>query len=129
MELDDRNQQILAERKFQWNLRDDALHGPRVGDHVIHADGSEGRFTHDWDDDIQTSGRSQYSNGTFYLNRDGYASYSGGLDPAIPKNTLEFIGIRDGTFWFFDHDRPGAGRGINVWMPCRVYREQANGTQ
>ena len=28
---------------------------------------------------------------------------------------------RKGRFWFFSHDRAGAGRGVDVFLPCRVY--------
>jgi len=26
-----------------------------------------------------------------------------------------------GRFWFFSHDRAGAGRGVDVFLPCRIY--------
>lgn len=100
----------------------DQIPGPRVGDflrlprldpRVPEVD----RFTHDWDDYVQTGGigGSYYFGGTF-------CSYSGGLDPGVVKADLVATDeTRDGTCWFFDEDIAGAGRGIEFVIPFRVF--------
>jgi hypothetical protein len=100
--------------------------GPRVGDYVIFPDdiSRDGeyerqveRFSHDWGDALQTS-----PGGSWYLG-DGYASFSGALNPSIPKSHLIDTGeTRPGQFWFFKDNSPRAYNGIDVQAPCRVYR-------
>ena len=98
----------------------DLIKGPRVGDFCIFPDGTVTRFTHDWGDSIQTM--SLNFAGSFYLGY-GYVSYSGGLDPSIPKSKIkELDEKRDGSFWLFHHDHHIAHNDISFLAPCRVYK-------
>jgi hypothetical protein len=81
--LDEKDTAILAEREAAFNNHK----GPRVGDFVRMLDYSIQRFSYDWGKDIQTT-----NGGSFYLDSNGLASFSGGLNPAIMKDTLEPIG-------------------------------------
>ncbi len=105
--------------------------GPRVGDYVLFPDDMprDGkyerqveRFSHDWEDALQTS-----PGGSWYLG-NGYASFSGSLNRSIPKVRLEDTGeVRLGSFWFFSNDHARAHNGIDVQAPCRVYRYTPEG--
>lgn len=131
--FDDEDAALLAER---IEARD-KLEGPRLGDFVRFAEGVEvprlsrdddsrvGRFVHDWGDDIQW-----YRDGSFYLCKGGGCSYSGTLNPAIPKSSLTLTDDKEyGSFWFFHHDMAGASRGVYVKAPCRVYEVKQYGDQ
>lgn len=118
-ELDHTDQMLLRDRIKCF----DAHRGPRVGDFVIFPDGEYRRFTHDWGDGIQTTCKNMSFGASFYFDRDGWMSFSGGLDPSIPKTRLfETAETREGLAWFFHHDRAFAHNGVNVMVPCRVYR-------
>ena len=116
-EFDARDQQLLTDR-IANRL---SLPGPLVGDFVIMQDGKTRRFTHDWGDTIQTS---IFENGgSFYLEKSGYGNYSGGLEPGVAKKDLQNTGdSRMGDFWFFHHGYSAAANGVNVKVPCKVYR-------
>lgn len=105
----------LREAFTNWEARP----GPRVGDYCIN--GSKiSRFTHAWHDDgeIQDGG----GNGSYHMGRQGYASYSGGLDPCIKiEHLADTCTRRWGEFWFFKDGWTGAHRGIHFLMPVRVY--------
>ncbi len=96
------------------------IHEPLMGDFVLFPTGEIERFSHDWGDGIQTS-----PGGSFYLNANGrsYLS-SGGLNPCIPTDSIEEIpGVSlQGRFWYFHHERAGAGRGVYVDCACRVFK-------
>lgn len=111
---DDRDAQILADRVQEWNKRA----GPRVGDWLIFADGVMHRFSHDWEEHgLQTS-----KGGSFYLDDNGYASFSGGLNPCVPRDKVLNSGqTRLGRFWFFHHDYMTAHAAVNVELTCRVF--------
>lgn len=115
--FDEKDAFLLAEK---IRLRE-KIPGPRIGDYVFLKNGSLHRFTHEWDESIQTA---PAGNGSFYLG-NGYASYSGGLDPAIPKDKLELIPYQEmnGRFWFFHHDIRAAHQGVNCEIKCRLYGE------
>ncbi len=99
----------------------DTTNGPRIGDYVNMPDGSLRRFTHDWGDTIQTT-TPKFGYGSYYLGT-GYSSYSGALDPGIPKSGLKDTGNpRDGAFWFFHHDYMTAHNGVDFTIPCRVFQ-------
>ena len=107
------NERILEERRQAFDL----FNMPRVGDYVTFPDGHEERISHDWTEDVQTS-----SGGSWYLGK-GYASFSGGLNAAIPVARLELTDEkRGGRFWFFDRDWWRASAAVYVTIPCRVYR-------
>lgn len=115
-QLDATDTALLAARIEQWNSHQ----GPRVGDYVITSKGLL-RFTYDWDDTIQTTSRG--FGGSFYISESGYMDYSGGLDSGVPKTALELTEeTRDGACWFFSHDYRTAHNGVDVVVPCRVYR-------
>lgn len=117
---DKNNLKILAEREAAFNSHE----GPRVGDYVHMLDGTLQRFSHDWGKDIQTTdGRFGTS---FYLDRAGYAEFSGGLNPAILKSKLRLTPeTMLGHFWFFSNNEVKAHNGITVNIPCRVFKQIA----
>lgn len=112
--IDARDRAILARRLALWDLRE----GPRVGDFAIFADGTTHRFSYDWGESgIQTS-----KGGSYYLG-EGYMSMSGGLDPEIKRERIHDTDeTRLGSCWFFHHDYRTAGGGVDVLVPCRVFR-------
>jgi hypothetical protein len=117
--FDARDAELLDERQAAWEKRGE----PRVGDFVTMPDGELRRFTHDWgaEHGIQTTWKGE--SGSFYLSGNGYASYSGGLEPAIPFSRIKPTDeVRDGWFWFFHHNDQRAHNGVHVTLPCRVYR-------
>ena len=118
-EYDERDKSIQEERETMWNKR----RGPRVGDFVKMADGTLKRFTYNWGDGIQTTANGY--GGSFHLGK-GYVSYSGGLDPAIPRETIRYAGKkRAGSFWFFHHGHMTAHNGVETTAMCRVYEVAA----
>lgn len=91
---------------------------PRVGDFVIFPDGSINRCAYAWEYGMQTCKGGSFSTGTH-----GGVSMSGSLDKAWLWESFEDTGeTRKGRFWFFSHNLPGAGRGVDVFLSCRVYR-------
>lgn len=109
----EKNRLILEKRVKAYNR----LPGPRVGDY-LKVNGKYTRFTHKWDDHIQTGG---HIGGGYYLG-DGYLSYSGGLDPGIKLNQIRLTKERkDGHFWFFNCDFMYGNNGLTYIMPFRVY--------
>lgn len=106
---------IFAERE--------QVNTPRVGDFVRFPTGELERISHRWPDGFQTS---PTRSGSYYLCSEGNASYSGGLNPSIPKESLLPIDeLMDGQFWFFHHGCAGAHRGVYFSIPCRVYETTA----
>lgn len=116
-----RDAAILADRV----VKRDVFQGPRIGDFVLFADGSEGRFTHDWGDTIQTTVRGgKFGYGSHYMTKSGGISYSGALDPGIDKRRLVATEeTRPGAVWFFHDDWAHAHSAVYAEIPCRVYRE------
>jgi len=118
--MDEKDSLILSMRRSQWNQ----IEGPRVGDFIEMKDGTMRRFTYHWGDGIQVT--STISHGRFYLG-DGFASYSGGLDPSIPLDKIEphpKLKSKLGEFWFFHHNTREAHNGVNVSIFCRVFKEK-----
>lgn len=96
----------------------EAVEGPRVGDFVVFESHPRRprRVSEFWFGGAQTS-----DGGSFHLG-EGSLSFSGGLAPAVPLESLTLTEhTRTGSCWFFHHDSPGAGRGITVYVPFRVY--------
>lgn len=116
---------IVPSRKDQDILRDrcaalDAQTGPRVGDWIDFADGTQRRISHIWenDDHIQTSGE-----GYGYYLGNGYISFSGSLFSAVPASVLTPTEeVRMGRVWFFHDGWARAHSAVHAQAPFRVYR-------
>jgi len=118
-EFDERDQKLLDARIEARNTIPES----RNGDFVRFRNGKIERISHDWEDEIQTS---PIKAGSFYLGREGSASFSGSLNPSIPVDSLTLTPeVRQGAFWFFHHDWPGAGQGVSCTAPCRVFDTSA----
>lgn len=111
--LDERDTTILNDRQDEY----DKITGPRVGDYVIFADGTERRISHDWwGESFQTS-----EGGSFYLG-SGYQSFSGSLYTSVPADSLTDTGEqRHGLVWFFHHGWHRAHNGVYALAVQRVY--------
>lgn len=120
--------------EIQFDARDQALLDellvvreqiarPRLGDYVRFPTGEVERFSHDYGQELQTSPAWA---GSYYLHSHGDASFSGGLNPPIPRDSLSLTEeSRPGEYWFFHHGAVGAGRGVRFSVPCRVYATTA----
>lgn len=114
--LDEIDRVIAATIEHDYGQREKDR--PRVGDLVLMPDGSEHRCCAEWKYGMQTT-----KGGSFSTGKGGYVSYSGGLDPAALWESFEDTGeTKRGRFWFFHHGMAGAGRGVDVFLTCRVYR-------
>lgn len=50
--------------------------------------------------------------------KDGYASFSGCLNPQLPNESLtRALDTKPGKFWHFADDRPGPDRGVYFELP------------
>lgn len=109
------NLQIVKERTKLFN----AFDTPRVGDYLkLPNDLGFTRFTHEWDESIQTGG----GTGSFYLGKSGGVSYSGGLDSGVSKKDIvPTIELKKGFIWIFDEGISGAHRGKDFEIDFRVY--------
>jgi hypothetical protein len=95
----------------------------RVGDYLEYSPGAFTRFTHKWDDSIQTGG----SSGSSYFLGDGYLSYSGSLDDGVKiTDVILTKKKKKGSVWFFSEDLSGGGRGVHYIMNFRVYKLKKN---
>lgn len=118
-EFDEIDQKILEE----CVAARDKIDRPRIGDFVRFPTGQLERFSYDCGDRLQTS---PIRAGSFYLGRDGLASFSGSLNPPIPLDSVRLTDeTLQGEFWFFHHNQVGAGRGVGFSIPCRVYSTTA----
>ena len=114
------NEEILKDRTDAFNSHS----GARVGDYLKLPDGQYTRFTHLWEDSIQTGGT---EGGSYYLGNSGNLSYSGGLDPGVKLSDIEETTERKkGSIWFFDKDISGAGRGVYNLILCKVFKLKEN---
>lgn len=112
-EPDARDRRIIGERMGALLERK----GPRVGDFVDFADGTQRRISYLWPDGAQTS-----DGGSYYLGR-GYVSMSGALHPCVPLESLEPTGeLRAGWVWIFHHDHHTAHNGVDARVSFRVFR-------
>ena len=115
--FDERDQAILDQRRAEL----DAVQGPRVGDWIRFADGMVWQISHLWDDSAQYTW-----GGSFYLG-NGYVSYSGGLEPGIPLDSLTLTSeSKPGNVWFFHHDWSKAHNGVSATVDFRVYESTVN---
>lgn len=118
--FDDTDRAMLAERQTAL----DEIEGPRVGDFVEFACGTVRRVSHiwAWDDEPTATHSIQTSDGGSFHLGVGYVSFSGGLRPGIPRGTLTDTGrTRDGSVWFFHHNRWAASNGVDTVATFRVF--------
>jgi hypothetical protein len=112
--FDEKDFELLQERIAARNK----LPGFLVGDFLLFDDGTYGRISHVWGDGNQWS-----RHGSFYFSCNGFASFSGGLNPPIDNDRFELMEeTKNGKFWFFHHGFSGAHRGVQCEAPCKVYR-------
>jgi hypothetical protein len=75
------------------------------------------------------SGRVQTSDlndGSYHIFRSGYASFSGGLYSSLENEKLELTKeITFGSFWIFYHGNVEAHNGIDILVPCKVWKVNA----
>lgn len=114
--IDATNESILSDRQKWLDNRE----GIGVGDFVLDGDSEKIlRVAHDWGDSVQlTDGRYGSS---FYLG-DQYVSFSGGLNPGIPR--LRFRATdkrRVGACWFFSENSAQAHNGYYTEAVFRVW--------
>lgn len=119
-QFDDVDKGIIIERKRIYAKKE----GPRIGDFVEFPDGRRARFTHDWDDALQTTTPSDTGEGGRFYFGSGYCSYSGSLDPSIPKIDLKLVDNfgPEGSVWIFHHDRQEAHNGVDTTIQFRLYK-------
>lgn len=116
---DEKDMAILKARAEARRCRTE----PLVGDWVIFPNGEGYRLTYDWGDSMQTTDRDHPGDvGSFYLEGNGLADYSGSLDPSIPKDKLH---LRDESmpawFWFFHHGEARAHNGVSFPLLVKVW--------
>jgi len=117
------DQDILHARQHRFDQRP----GPRVGDIVLLNDGTMHRFTHDWDDRLQTA---PFRSGSYYFGKTGHLQYSGSLDPSIPKADIHDTGHTfTAACWFFHHDHAAKDNGVDAAVTVRVYRYSPSETR
>jgi hypothetical protein len=127
-DFDEKDAEILARREALYNARP----GPRVGDFVFLPGETEPRrFTHAWDDVIQTTS-GPGAGGSFHLGEhdswgagphEAYVSFSGSLARGVSRKCLQETNeTKRGGVWFFHHGFSGANRGVDASMDFRVFR-------
>ena len=117
--LECRTREPFALARRAWKARE--LDGPRVGDLVLHPDGTNTRFTNKTGRGLQAGGG---LNGHFAISDGGSVSYSGGLTGVIPLARIERTpehAFHKFNMWY--QGVPGASRLVNVQLETRVYRE------
>ena len=116
--LDARDTMIAAEIAAAWDARKGVL--PRVGDFVRMPNGHMRRCAHGWGG--PEGGMQTCDGGSFSITKSGGASMSGSLyGLQLWEYFQPTTETRPGRFWFFSHGLAGAGRGVDVWLPCAVF--------
>lgn len=101
----------------------DQIRGPRLGDYVHFPTGQLERISNNFGTILQTS--PDWA-GAYFLHSHGDASFSGGLNPSIPLDSLTLTDeVMLGQFWFFHHGQVGVGRRVNFSISCRIYATSA----
>lgn len=91
---------------------------PLVGDYCVPENGDVHRIGEVLHDRVQMASRG----GSFHLHDIGTMSHSGGRGDVFFKDRLLDTGItRSASAWAFHHGRSGAGRGVDVIVPVRVW--------
>jgi hypothetical protein len=95
---------------------------PLVGDYCIRQSGEVCRLAYETKDRFNVTHK--VMKGSFHLHDLGTMSYSGAFPETVRKADLVARGdLRSATCWMFHHGISGAGRGVDVIMPCRVFVE------
>ena len=93
----------------------------QCGDYIEYKDGRTERVTHVWEHDVQAGGGSS----SFYMAKNGHASYSGSLNSGLKKSQLQDSGQKSfARFWFFSEDWSGANRAISFYCMVRIWQER-----
>lgn len=94
-----------------------------VGDVIEYKDGKRDRVTYIWEQDGQIQAGGGF-NGGFYMNKDGYSSYSGSLSSGLHRSNLQPTSDKmAASFWFFSEDSAGGNRGIYFQCPVKIWKE------
>lgn len=115
--IDRENEEILMARQHGLDNRT----GIGVGDFVRYGDGEPVyRVAHHWGDSLQlTDGRFGAS---FYLGKDGYCDFSGGLMPGIDIRKFHATDeSMSGPVWFFSQNNAKAHNGFYAYAQFRVW--------
>lgn len=114
---DDKDMALVAERQ----AKRDTFTTPDEGDVVVFADGTRYRISHVWPDGVQTS-----AGGSWHWGASGHMSFSGGLFPSVPRDTLTDTGERETVnAWIFHHDLASAHRSVTVPASVKVWQSTA----
>lgn len=111
-----RSTTLLDTIRTAWAAREGDT--PRVGDAYQPDNAPITRFTYTTDTKSQVGGM----RGSYHISRNGYADYSGSLDPFVdhaaimPTKTVLLQ-----PFWFFLDGQVGAHRGVTVQIPVRLW--------
>lgn len=117
--LDDTDAGILERTRSAWVNKIRVR--PSSGDFLKQTDGHTVRFCAAQSTYAQTTTALEHS---YYIGVFGDVSYSGGLDPGLDYDRIALSNeTMLGRFWFFHHGRGGAGRRIDVFLPCPVWLE------
>lgn len=93
-----------------------AITEPTDGDFVRFATGELERIVTLRDNRMQTA-----PNGSFFMYSNGYADFSGGLNPPIPPESLKATEeTLEGEFWFYNHGNVGHRR-TDFMVQVRVF--------
>lgn len=110
---DERDLELLNERQ----ARRLDIASPLEGDYIEFADGVARRASYVDEDVVQTS-----AGGSWHLAAGGSGSFSGALDPSVPRDTLhDTKTTRPGQFWFFHHDWRQANNAVYALVNVRVW--------
>jgi len=109
-----KNIELLKNAEYNYNQTT----GARVGDFLLLPHGEYTRFTHKWNETIQTGGGSN----SYHLSNGGYISYSGGLDSGVKYTDIEQSNnTKAGFIWIWDNGTSGADRGVHFKINFRVF--------
>lgn len=93
------------------------------GDFIKNKDGLFARVTYVWDDGVQTTKFSESGEGgSFHLGASGRMSYSGALEPSLPKTHLRKTGnYKKGRAWIWHRGNVEAHNGVDVECLVQVW--------
>ena len=113
-----KDQKIIMKRLQQCS--DNRKDGPIEGDWLSYPDGEWRRIAAIWPEHVQPTITER--GGSFYLGH-GQCSYSGSLERAIKKDTLEReFKLRKADVWIFHHDQHRAHNGVHFDVPMGIWK-------